>query len=158
MPRHSRTWARRAATVTTAAALVVAPVLSTAAAPEPLQRTGAEGVALVGAVTALDSDAADDATVALGGTEVPDPLVLDNGDVVDSVDTWENERRPELLAAFEDHVYGQTLPTPDDITFDEGGSGAAKTITITVAGPKARRASTCACSCPTPARRRARSC
>ncbi|WP_232021801.1 MULTISPECIES: alpha/beta hydrolase family protein [Pseudonocardia] len=120
----------------TVAALVVVTVVSTTSGPELLQRAGAEGVAPAGSVTALDTDADDDATVALDGTEVPDPLVLDNGDVVDSVDTWENERRPELLAAFEDHVYGQTLPTPDDITFDEGGSGAAKTITITVAGPE----------------------
>lgn len=88
------------------------------------------------------------ATVTVAGVEVPDPLVSADGDPVTTVQSWERQRRPELLDAFADHVYGHSLPEPTDITFDtdnndtggdessgEGG-GVVKTVMITVTGPE----------------------
>lgn len=84
-----------------------------------------------------DSGTAGDATMTLAGTRVPDPLVLDNGDTVDSVQTWERQRRPELLEAFRDHVYGQPLPEATEITFNEQSlSDGGKKVTIEVTGPE----------------------
>lgn len=53
---------------------------------------------------------------------------------VDDVQAWEQQRRPELLEAFQEHVYGQSLPDPEKITFDDSGGRSAKTVTITVTG------------------------
>ena len=39
---------------------------------------------------------------------VPDPLTLENGERVTDSRTWVERRRPELLALFEDQVYGKT--------------------------------------------------
>ncbi|WP_139324227.1 MULTISPECIES: acetylxylan esterase [unclassified Pseudonocardia] len=77
---------------------------------------------------------ADDARI--DGVDVPDPLVLDSGDPVDTVQEWEQQRRPELVAAFEENVYGTSLPLPEDIAFDENGEGRARTTTVTVTGPE----------------------
>ncbi|ANY07242.1 alpha/beta hydrolase family protein [Pseudonocardia sp. HH130630-07] len=73
-----------------------------------------------------------------GGSAAPDPLVLDDGTAVDSVETWENVRRPELLEAFQDNVYGRTLPEPTDMSFDTaaGGGANSKKVTINVTGPE----------------------
>ena len=38
---------------------------------------------------------------------LPDPLVFEDGKTVDSADAWNNKRRPEVLALFEEHVYGR---------------------------------------------------
>ncbi|WP_227013410.1 MULTISPECIES: alpha/beta hydrolase family protein [unclassified Pseudonocardia] len=82
-----------------------------------------------------DNDSQDDDSPA-SDTQAPNPLVLDGGDQVDDVQSWEQQRRPELLEAFREHVYGQSLPAPETVTFDGGDSGAsAKTVTITVTGP-----------------------
>lgn len=45
---------------------------------------------------------------------LPDLFVSQKGIPIRSVDTWENERRPELLALFATEVYGQ-LPTDFDM-------------------------------------------
>ena len=39
---------------------------------------------------------------------LPDPLVLADGTPVSDADTWVTRRRPEILALFEQHVYGRT--------------------------------------------------
>ncbi|WP_060633947.1 alpha/beta hydrolase [Pseudonocardia sp. EC080610-09] len=76
--------------------------------------------------------------VGIDGVDVPDPLVLDGGGAIDSVQVWESQRRPELLDAFEENVYGQSLPVPapEDLAFDEDGAGSARTTTVTVTGPE----------------------
>ncbi|OLL70432.1 Glycoprotein gp2 [Pseudonocardia sp. Ae168_Ps1] len=77
------------------------------------------------------------AAIPLGGLEVPDPLALDSGGRVTSARQWEQQRRPELLKAFQENVYGTSLPAPTKTTFsqDSGASGgSAKKITITVTG------------------------
>ena len=77
------------------------------------------------------------AAIPLGGLEVPDPLALDSGGRVTSVRQWERQRRPELLNAFQENVYGTTLPAPTGTTYrDAGGNGSAKKVTITVTGPQ----------------------
>lgn len=39
---------------------------------------------------------------------IPDPLALSDGQPVKDAATWNDKRRPELLALFEEHVYGKT--------------------------------------------------
>ena len=43
---------------------------------------------------------------------LPDPLRLTNGAAVATADGWRTQRRPEILALFEQHVYGRTPATP----------------------------------------------
>ncbi len=49
----------------------------------------------------------------VGPYELPDPLVLANGDAVESADAWWSERRPEILADYEELVYGRSPDRPD---------------------------------------------
>lgn len=42
--------------------------------------------------------------------ELPSPLICQDGTIVDSAELWENKRRPEILALFEEQVYGRMLP------------------------------------------------
>jgi len=44
----------------------------------------------------------------VGSYTLPDPLVMTDGRKVQSGGQWTQERRPELLRLFEDHVYGRT--------------------------------------------------
>ncbi len=49
--------------------------------------------------------------------ELPDPLVLCNGQrVIDSA-TWRNRRRPEILGLFEEYVYGKSPGRPESMRF-----------------------------------------
>ena len=48
----------------------------------------------------------------VGPYELPDPLVLANGDAVESADAWWSERRPEILADYEELVYGRSPDRP----------------------------------------------
>ena len=43
---------------------------------------------------------------------LPDPLLMKNGKRVTDVQTWWNRRRPEIVAAFDQEVYGRV---PDDV-------------------------------------------
>lgn len=40
---------------------------------------------------------------------LPDPLLSESGTPITQVSQWEQQRRPEILALFEQHVYGHTL-------------------------------------------------
>lgn len=74
--------------------------------------------------------------VTIDGIEYPDPLELDDGAPVTDVGTWEQRRRPQILAAFREHVYGESLPQPTAQTFAVTEQGRHKTVTIGITGPE----------------------
>lgn len=47
-----------------------------------------------------------------------DPLVCQDGTKVCDQETWKNRRRPEILALFEEQVYGRAPGKPERLTFD----------------------------------------
>jgi hypothetical protein len=49
--------------------------------------------------------------------ELPDPLILENGDRVTDSDTWIKERRGEILKLFETYVYGKSPSRPRNVSF-----------------------------------------
>jgi hypothetical protein len=48
--------------------------------------------------------------------ELPDPLVMFNGQRVTSKEQWVNKRRPELKALFQYYMYGSLPPAPKNFT------------------------------------------
>ncbi len=79
---------------------------------------------------------------------LPDPLVLEDGSPVPDAETWREKRRPELVALFEEHVYGRRLPDPPHLHFqlvDEdpealGGMATRKQVVIHLAEERDRPA------------------
>ena len=71
---------------------------------------------------------------------LPELLVTQNGDKVNTVKQWEKVRRPEILRLFEDNVYGQVPKDFDDIKFNiitedrnaMDGKATLKEVAITV--------------------------
>lgn len=49
---------------------------------------------------------------------LPDPFVSENGKLIQTVEDWENIRRPEIFRLFQDEVYGQIPKDFDAISFD----------------------------------------
>ena len=49
---------------------------------------------------------------------LPDPLVMENGDTVESAEDWFERRRPEVLGLFREHVYGHRPGPPESVEFD----------------------------------------
>ncbi len=70
--------------------------------------------------------------------ELPDPLVSESGNPITSIQDWKNLRRPEILALFEDHVYGPRPAKPENPTYTVtsesmnalGGKATRKQLTI----------------------------
>lgn len=48
---------------------------------------------------------------------LPDPLVLNNGQKVTDAAVWRAQRRPEVLALFQTHVYGRSPGKPEQLQF-----------------------------------------
>ena len=48
---------------------------------------------------------------------LPDPLKMENGQVVTSTKMWKEKRRPEIMQLFETHVYGKAPAHPKDLHF-----------------------------------------
>ena len=73
---------------------------------------------------------------------LPDPLLLADGQRVTDARTWREKRRPEILALFEEHVYGKAPGRPDRMTFEVrsaakdalGGKATRKEVTVLFAG------------------------
>jgi hypothetical protein len=72
--------------------------------------------------------------------ELPDPLVMQNGERVGDADAWRAKRRPEILELFRTHVYGRVPQQPvkqtskvdsvDKAALD--GKAVRKQITVTL--------------------------
>lgn len=70
--------------------------------------------------------------------EMPDPLVMFNGEKVTTPEQWAKERRPELRGLFQHYMYGFLPPAPDQIdaqvTVEDakyfGGKATKKQVTI----------------------------
>lgn len=56
--------------------------------------------------------------------ELPDPLVCFDGRKVTDATTWRDVRRPEIVRAFAEHVYGQTPDIGTSLQFDVTSSDA----------------------------------
>ncbi len=73
---------------------------------------------------------------------LPDPLVLPDGSSVSDPETWQRIRRPQILALFEEHVYGRSPGRPDGLAWEVTsrdanalqGTATRKEITIWFAG------------------------
>ncbi len=69
---------------------------------------------------------------------LPDPLVFNNGQPVEDKAAWENIRRPEILALFEEHVYGESPGALSSMRFVEkslrddafGGEAVRKEVRV----------------------------
>lgn len=74
----------------------------------------------------------------VGKYQLPDPLMLANGEAVDNADTWFEKRRPEILELFKEFQYGHTpgpLEELDYNLFDDGtpaydGTAVRKQVTV----------------------------
>jgi hypothetical protein len=75
---------------------------------------------------------------------LPDPLVLQNGQPVNTAKTWNEKRRPELLDLFRTEMYGRRPGKPAHMTFELvaidkqalGGTAIRKEATVYFAGKK----------------------
>jgi (4-O-methyl)-D-glucuronate---lignin esterase len=74
---------------------------------------------------------------------LPDLLRMEDGIKVDSVETWQAKRRPEILELFRKHVYGRApIGRPEGMTFDVfdvdpkamGGAATRKQVKINFTG------------------------
>lgn len=60
---------------------------------------------------------------------LPDPLVLADGSKVTDAETWRKKRRGEILALFQEHVYGKAPGRPQGMTFKTiSADGDAKAL------------------------------
>jgi hypothetical protein len=74
----------------------------------------------------------------VGKYTLPDPLVMQNGQPVNSAKMWHQQRRPEIVRLFETQVYGQSAPSPQSIAYEVtsrstsalGGAATRKEVTI----------------------------
>ena len=75
---------------------------------------------------------------------LPDPLLMQDGARVDDAETWSNQRRPEVLRLFEEHVHGRSPAAPEKIGFKVtsvdhnalGGRATRKQVTVFVTGDR----------------------
>jgi len=86
-------------------------------------------------------------TQSIMALELPDPLVMKDGTPVKNRKDWEQKRRPELKALFQQEMYGQIPPKPEKIEFkvqnqhDDslGGKAVMKNVTISFGSPESPR-------------------
>ena len=76
--------------------------------------------------------------------KLPDPLVSVDGSAIADAQTWENQRRPEIVRLFEHYMFGKAPAAPDNLSFEIereekdyfGGKATLKEISIKF-GPEA---------------------
>ncbi len=56
--------------------------------------------------------------------ELPDPLVCFDGRKVTDAATWRDVRRPEIVRAFAEHIYGRTPDVKTSLKFEVTASEA----------------------------------
>jgi hypothetical protein len=77
----------------------------------------------------------------VGAYTLPDPLVSTSGKAVTTADEWTNQRRPEILKLYQQHVYGKTPEQWGKANFKTlsvkpdalGGKATRKLVQITLA-------------------------
>lgn len=77
---------------------------------------------------------------------LPDPLVKNNGEKVETAQEWMNHRRSQILDIFKKYEYGEVLPNPAVLWFEElscrddalDGTALRKEIRIHAAGKNGR--------------------
>jgi hypothetical protein len=75
---------------------------------------------------------------------LPDPLTLQNGDKVKDARTWKDKRRPEILAMYQEEMFGRTPAAPAKLDYEVvsvekqalGGKAVRKLVTLSLAGKK----------------------
>ncbi len=60
----------------------------------------------------------------VGNYTLPDPLLLNNGQPVTNATTWFDQRRPEILEAYESQIYGRVPPTAPKVKWEVTNPGA----------------------------------
>ena len=81
-----------------------------------------------------------------GAYTLPDPLRLDNGEIVTNADTWFTVRRPQLLRLLEENQFGRVPGRPEHMSFDVfdrgtpayDGKAIRKQVTIYFTADKSR--------------------
>lgn len=76
--------------------------------------------------------------------QLPDPLVLQNGERVRDAATWMKRRRPEILRLFQTHMFGRAPGRPRGMTFELasieraalGGKAIRKEVTVSFSADK----------------------
>src|SRR5688572_8855357 len=96
------------------------------------------GCSLIAAV-ALAQPAGTNYDESKAGTyTLPDPLVMKSGERVKDVATWEKRRRPEILALYEEHMFGRVPGKLKETSFELksidrkalGGPAVRKEVTV----------------------------
>jgi hypothetical protein len=74
---------------------------------------------------------------------LPDPLTLQNGEKVKDARTWFNKRRPEILAIYQEEVFGRSPAAPGKLEYEVvsvekalDGKALRKLVTVSLAGKK----------------------
>jgi (4-O-methyl)-D-glucuronate---lignin esterase len=76
----------------------------------------------------------------VGTYQLPDPLVLLNGERVTTADMWTRKRRPEILHLFEENMHGRSPAAPANISFQStsgpalDGKAIRREVTISFPG------------------------
>jgi hypothetical protein len=74
--------------------------------------------------------------------QLPDPLIMANGEKVTNARQWTTQRRPELKRLFQQYMYGEIPPKPEKLDFKSevvdkkflGGKATLKLVTISIRG------------------------
>lgn len=69
------------------------------------------------ATPAISADDANYTESKIPPYQLPDPLTFSDGRPVDTPEKWRNERRPELLELFAEHVYGHAPESHPEVEF-----------------------------------------